>query len=155
VKKKEPYGGKSAANPQPEATSTAATVSASAPVLKTNTVPAGFDIDKVPVVNPQLGRFPYFGLIDGYSHMTRDGAKDVDFDRYEFFDGAKIVSVEGRLNKQLSEARARSVVNALTAQGIGAGRLKAAGYGQDKPIADNTTDEGRAKNRRVELVKTE
>jgi OmpA-OmpF porin, OOP family len=58
-------------------------------------------------------------------------------------------------NKQLSEARAKSVVGALTAQGIEAQRLKAVGYGQDKPIADNSTDEGRAKNRRVELVKME
>jgi flagellar motor protein MotB len=58
-------------------------------------------------------------------------------------------------NKQLSEARARSVVAALTAQGIEARRLEAEGYGQDKPIADNSTDEGRARNRRVELVEME
>jgi outer membrane protein OmpA-like peptidoglycan-associated protein len=56
-------------------------------------------------------------------------------------------------NTKLSDARARSVVAALTAQGIEARRLKAMGYGQDKPIADNSTDDGRAKNRRVELVK--
>jgi outer membrane protein OmpA-like peptidoglycan-associated protein len=46
-------------------------------------------------------------------------------------------------NKQLSEARAKSVVAALTAQGIETQRLKAAGYGQDKPIADNSTDDAR------------
>jgi outer membrane protein OmpA-like peptidoglycan-associated protein len=56
-------------------------------------------------------------------------------------------------NRQLSEARARSVVSALTTRGIGGQRLKSAGYGQDKPIADNGSEEGRAKNRRVELVK--
>jgi outer membrane protein OmpA-like peptidoglycan-associated protein len=56
-------------------------------------------------------------------------------------------------NKTLSEARAKSVVSAIVGQGISAERLSPAGYGQDKPIGDNNTEEGRAKNRRVELVK--
>jgi outer membrane protein OmpA-like peptidoglycan-associated protein len=56
-------------------------------------------------------------------------------------------------NKTLSDERAKSVVAAIAAQGIDTKRLSAAGYGQDKPIADNKTEEGRAKNRRVELVK--
>jgi OmpA-OmpF porin, OOP family len=56
-------------------------------------------------------------------------------------------------NKKLSEARAKSVTAAIVASGIEAARLSAAGFGQDKPVADNRTDEGRAKNRRVELVK--
>jgi outer membrane protein OmpA-like peptidoglycan-associated protein len=56
-------------------------------------------------------------------------------------------------NKTLSNERANSVVAAIISQGIDAKRLSAAGYGQDKPIADNKTEEGRAKNRRVELVR--
>jgi outer membrane protein OmpA-like peptidoglycan-associated protein len=56
-------------------------------------------------------------------------------------------------NKQLSEARAKSVVVALTQKGIKADRLKPVGYGQEKPIADNNSEEGKAKNRRVELVR--
>jgi outer membrane protein OmpA-like peptidoglycan-associated protein len=56
-------------------------------------------------------------------------------------------------NKTLSEARAKSVVSGITAQGITADRLSPAGFGQDKPIGDNNTEEGRAKNRRVELVR--
>ena len=56
-------------------------------------------------------------------------------------------------NKTLSEERAKSVVNAIIGQGIGIERLSSSGFGQDKPIGDNNTDEGRAMNRRVELVK--
>ncbi len=57
------------------------------------------------------------------------------------------------LNKTLSEARAKSVAAAVTAAGITANRLVSAGFGQERPIADNRTEEGRAKNRRVEIVK--
>ena len=56
-------------------------------------------------------------------------------------------------NKTLSDARAKSVKDVLVKAGIASARLSAAGFGQEKPVADNRTDEGRAKNRRVELVK--
>lgn len=56
-------------------------------------------------------------------------------------------------NKALSQQRAQAVVTALTRSGIAAARLRAAGFGAAKPISDNATDEGRARNRRVELVK--
>jgi outer membrane protein OmpA-like peptidoglycan-associated protein len=56
-------------------------------------------------------------------------------------------------NKTLSENRAKSVAAAITAAGIPAARVSAAGFGADKPVADNRSEEGRARNRRVELVK--
>ena len=55
-------------------------------------------------------------------------------------------------NQTLSEARAKSVVAWFSQHGVAAERLTAKGYGKSKPIADNGTDEGRARNRRVEVV---
>lgn len=55
-------------------------------------------------------------------------------------------------NLKLSKDRAAAVVNALTGAGVGSDRLTPQGFGQDAPIADNATEEGRAKNRRVELL---
>jgi OmpA-OmpF porin, OOP family len=325
VMKEKPADQQVAGNVQPSKSSPS-NISA---IVPANTPAAsGFDINSVPIVNPQLGKFPYVSLIEGYerskhSSTTKGSNKDADFDRYEFFDGTKIIPVEGRLstieaegqgasafqvfktyeslftglggvkvfegkgelvkklnlefsddrhrfpvyggdqmgvyairmpdkevwleayvrehgkdgtyfltvvekkaldvkasllpaeemkreldtkghvalyinfdfdkadikpesrpiideilkllrnnpdlnltveghtdnvgtpdyNKRLSDARARSVVTALTAQGIAARRLRAEGYGQERPTADNGTDEGRAENRRVELVK--
>jgi OmpA-OmpF porin, OOP family len=55
-------------------------------------------------------------------------------------------------NKQLSLDRAKSVRDTMVANGIDAGRLDYARFGQERPIASNDTDDGRAKNRRTELV---
>lgn len=71
------------------------------------------------------------------------------------------ISVEGHTdsdgssesNLKLSEARAKAVVDAIVKKGINKSRLTSKGYGEEKPIADNSTEEGKAKNRRVELIK--
>ena len=76
-------------------------------------------------------------------------------------DPALNISIEGHTdnvgdavaNKKLSNDRARSVMNALVAKGIDQKRMSSTGWGQEKPVADNRTEEGRAKNRRVEIVK--
>ena len=55
-------------------------------------------------------------------------------------------------NKQISQDRAQVVVDYFIQNGISSDRLRAVGFGSDKPIADNKTKKGRSKNRRVELV---
>ncbi len=72
----------------------------------------------------------------------------------------KLIRVEGHTdnvgsaayNKELSGRRAASVMRHLVARGVAPGRLQAAGYGFDKPIASNETALGRARNRRVEFT---
>jgi OOP family OmpA-OmpF porin len=55
-------------------------------------------------------------------------------------------------NQGLSERRANAVRDYLTSKGVKASRLTARGYGESMPIASNDTDEGRAENRRVEMI---
>jgi OOP family OmpA-OmpF porin len=55
-------------------------------------------------------------------------------------------------NRTLSDQRAQAVMKYLDDHGIAAKELVAAGYGADRPIADNATEDGREKNRRVEFV---
>lgn len=56
------------------------------------------------------------------------------------------------LNMKLSAERARTVADFLVAQGVEAGRLSHSGYGPANAVGDNATAEGRAKNRRVEII---
>jgi OOP family OmpA-OmpF porin len=71
------------------------------------------------------------------------------------------ISIEGHTdnvggdasNQTLSEDRAKAVMMALIAKGIDKSRLVAKGWGASKPISDNRTEDGRTKNRRVEIVK--
>ncbi|MEW6430942.1 MAG: OmpA family protein [Myxococcota bacterium] len=71
------------------------------------------------------------------------------------------LSVEGhtdnvgkpKANLDLSQKRAASVKKYLVGKGVDAKRLTTKGWGDTKPVADNRTEDGRAKNRRVELVK--
>jgi len=77
-----------------------------------------------------LKRYPYF-KVEIAGHTDSRGSTDY--------------------NVALSDRRAKAVVDYLTAHGIAADRLSAKGYGETQPIGNNNTDEGRMKNRRVEM----
>jgi len=81
-------------------------------------------------VAESLKQYPN-SLIDVYGHTDSTGS-----DAY---------------NQTLSENRARTVANYLTMQGVSAARIRSQGYGETMPVADNATEEGRRKNRRVEI----
>jgi len=57
-------------------------------------------------------------------------------------------------NQKLSQGRADSVKDWLVRQGIDANRITTVGYGEDKPVGDNKTKEGKQKNRRIEFTRT-
>lgn len=84
----------------------AASANATAPAEPAPGKADGFELASVPVSNASLGAFPFFRLLEGYVPVTKqnypstwdlENQKDTGFDRYEFFDGTKIVPVEGRL----------------------------------------------------------
>jgi len=55
-------------------------------------------------------------------------------------------------NEELSYRRAQTVHDYLIERGVPAEKIRAVGYGKSRPVADNTTAEGRANNRRVEII---
>ena len=75
-------------------------------------------------------------------------------------DPSKPIRIEGHTdsrgnanaNQLLSQKRADSVRDALIAAGVPANRMSSVGLGEDNPVADNNTEEGRAKNRRVDVI---
>ena len=75
-------------------------------------------------------------------------------------DNSLMIDIDGHTDSQgtdesnqvLSDNRAGAVKNYLTGKGIDASRLKSTGYGETKPVADNKTAAGRAKNRRTEMT---
>ncbi|HBB67576.1 MAG: hypothetical protein A2X28_02645 [Elusimicrobia bacterium GWA2_56_46] len=67
-------------------------------------------------------------------------------------DAARMLGKKFRSNRELSLMRAFSVINYLAADGFPAGRLSAYGYGEYRPLAPNDTEEGRGRNRRIEIT---
>ena len=94
--------------------------------------------------------------------LAPDGQKNVDEILTLLNTNSKLnLSIEGHTdntgsaerNKQLSTERANTVMKALAGKGVDIKRLKAIGFGSDKPIKPNDTDDNKSQNRRVELVK--
>jgi outer membrane protein OmpA-like peptidoglycan-associated protein len=110
------------------------------------------------------GRVALYINFDTDKATLRPDAQPILNEIYELLaaDAGLKLSIEGHTdstgsaerNRELAAARARSVLGALVGLGVDPGRLTSAGFGPDRPLADNTTEIGRAKNRRVELVKT-
>ena len=97
----------------------------------------------------------------GSTRLTPDGRQTVDsllgvlkaYPAVEaVLEGHTDATGDAAANKALSRQRAGAVNQILTAGGIAADRLKAEGHGQERPLAENTTETGRARNRRLELV---
>jgi OOP family OmpA-OmpF porin len=104
----------------------------------------------------------YINFETGKATINPDSAKTLDAAAAALKSAATLrVEVAGHTdnvgtpesNLKLSQDRAQAVMAALVARGIKADRMTAKGYGQSVPVADNRSEDGRAKNRRVELVK--
>ncbi|HEY0190001.1 MAG TPA: OmpA family protein [Kofleriaceae bacterium] len=102
-----------------------------------------FDLDKA-TIKPES-----FSLMDEIGDVITKNAqiKTIRIEGYASSEG------DAKHNKQLSDARAKSVMKYLVdKKKIKAAMLTAIGYGVEHPIADNTTEDGREKNRRVEFL---
>ena len=88
------------------------------------------------------------GVINEVANMMKaHGDLNLSIEGHTDSDGEK------GFNQTLSEKRAAAVKDALAEAGVDPSRLKTKGFGESKPVSDNTTPEGKANNRRVEFVK--
>lgn len=101
-----------------------------------------FDVNKA-IVKPES-----MGIIGDVVKQLQDNPTlNIEIDGHTDSDG------DATANMTLSQQRADAVKDALMQAGIDAARLTSKGFGATKPIADNTTQSGKAENRRVEFIK--
>ena len=91
-----------------------------------------------------------FNLIEKVANIIKPFANPVHVEG--FTDDQPIRTAQYPTNWELSSARAASIVRLLAMEGVNPARMASVGYGEFQPIASNTTQQGRAKNRRVVLV---
>ncbi len=90
-----------------------------------------------------------FRLLDTYAQVLKGGLKSATLQVRGHTDNVG----NAAYNRELSERRANAVRDYLQQQGVAAQRLHITGFGEDKPIASNATETGRAQNRRVEFAR--
>jgi len=127
-----------AAEPAPAAP---APVAAVAPAPKLVLEGVNFDFDKATLRQDDIGT-----LDDDVATLKSWGDVDIEVAGHTDSMGSDAY------NMKLSQQRAGAVRNFLISKGVAADRLTAKGYGESQPVADNAAEEGRFKNRRVELV---
>jgi OmpA-OmpF porin, OOP family len=120
-------------------------------------------ITKIDPKTPVAYAFDAVNFKTGSDTLTDESAKQLDeLAAIMSAFGKSTIRVEGHTdntgnaaaNKALSEKRAKSVKAYLVSKGVPGARIATMGYGQTKPIASNDTEEGKAQNRRVEVLIT-
>ncbi len=91
-------------------------------------------------------------ILDDVASVVKKKVPDKSIGVSGHTDNVPITYSKWESNWELSTARATNVLHYLESKGISPKRLSATGYGEHRPIASNATAEGRAKNRRVEIV---
>jgi outer membrane protein OmpA-like peptidoglycan-associated protein len=104
----------------------------------------------------------YINFASGSSELPSDASSTIDALTELLSNNPDLrISIEGHTddvgspesNLSLSEDRAGAVRQALIENGIDESRLSFTGWGEERPVSDNTSDQGRAQNRRVEIIK--
>jgi outer membrane protein OmpA-like peptidoglycan-associated protein len=129
----------------------------------TQTATVEVDVDEPPPIEKKVN-LKGVNFLSGKSELTLDAKRVLD-DVVEQLLASPEVKIEihghtdnqgnAKSNQDLSERRAKAVVGYLASKGVRANRMRALGFGQDSPIADNATAAGREQNRRIEMIRVD